>query len=902
MKTFVFIESNTTGSGRICLQKALLRGFDVLFLTSRPQLYPFLQEEMVVPVIAPTTDPEQIVALLAQYPQIAGVFSTSEYFIEIAAEVAGRLGLPASDPAAIRTCRDKGSLYRCLRDAGVGVADTTEVESSAQLRALASDWRYPLVLKPAMGSGSVGVRLVHDEAELLAHGDDILQTRSNERGLALTPKLLVQSYVEGPEFSVEVIGLGATRGYEVLGVTGKHLGPLPFFVEKGHDFPAPVASSVRDAIVAETLRALEAVGHCFGPAHVECRLAGDKVVIIEINPRLAGGMIPQAVECATGIDVLDALVDLYSGGAPDWQPRRQHVAAIRFVLPDRQGVLKQLALQPTTSFPSVQMTFMALKQNGQRIRLTGDYRDRVGLVIASGPEREQLERALEALDGLLTVAIDADEGDAGTSTGRIRATLHPEALAIVRKPSSRAARLAEFEAFAAIDEAHLLMLIDAGICEPARAASVFQELARQRAEGFAAAIDAVAPRGTYALYEQMIIGRLGLETGGMVHTARSRNDINACVAKLQVRDWFVACSRKLWRLRATLLDKAQLTLDWPLPVYSQYQAAQPGSFGYYLWSLESALQRDQAALYRIDDDLSVCPLGAGAGAGTDFPIRPEVAAELLGFRCSFDSALDAVASRDLVLHLLSALAIAATTLSRLAHDLQLWTMRETDFLALPDALSGSSSLMPQKKNPYLLEIVKGKLAQVAGILNSALFASQRTPFSNSVEIGTEAISRCGEAVLEFEESCDLLRLMIGDLEGDATKMQLAAKQGLVVATQVANQLVREQHISFHESHHRVGEQIAQAIDAGQDPVAALGRLTERSFAAVDEASASLKYGGGPGAAEAGLIRSRQRLREDAHWLRWLLDEHRAANARRHERVAAVMAACGRADEQVGETH
>jgi len=893
MKTFVFIESNTTGSGRICLQKALLRGFNVLFLTSRPQLYPFLQEEMVLPVIVPTTDPEQIIALLDEYPQIAGVFSTSEYFIEIAAEVAGRLGLPASDPAAIRTCRDKGSLYRCLRDAGVGVADTTEVESSEQLRALAPNWRYPLVLNPAMGSGSVGVRLVHDEAELLAHGDNILQTRSNERGLALTPKLLVQSYVEGPEFSVEVIGLGPAHGYEVLGVTGKHLGPLPFFVEKGHDFPAPVASAVRNAIVAETLRGLQAVGHCFGPAHVECRFVGGKVVIIEINPRLAGGMIPQAIECATGIDVLDALVDLYSGGTPDWQPRRQHAAAIRFVLPDRPGVLKQLALQPTASFPSVQMTFMALKQNGQRIRLEGDYRDRIGLVIASGPGREQLARALEALDDLVTVAIGADDG-AGAGTGRIRATLHPEALAIVRKPSSRAARLAEFEAFAAIDEAHLLMLIDAGICEPARAAAVFQELARQRAEGFASAIDAVAPRGAYALYEQTIIGRLGMETGGMVHTARSRNDINACVAKLQVRDWFVACSRKLWRLRATLLDKAQLTLDWPLPVYSQYQAAQPGSFGYYLWSLESALQRDQAALYRIDDDLSVCPLGAGAGAGTDFPIRPEVTAELLGFRCSFDSALDAVASRDLVLHLLSALAIAATTLSRLAHDLQLWTMRETDFLALPDALSGSSSLMPQKKNPYLLEIVKGKLAQVAGVLNSALFASQRTPFSNSVEIGTEAISRCGEAVLEFEESCDLLRLMIGDLEGDTAKMRLAAEQGLVVATQVANQLVREQHISFHESHHRVGAQITEAIEARQDPAAALGRLTGRSLAAVDEASASLKYGGGPGAAEEGIVRSRQRLRDDAQWLRWLLEEHRVANALRHERVAAVMAAGGRA--------
>ncbi|WZV76744.1 hypothetical protein AAFM48_16575 [Burkholderia pseudomallei] len=98
MKTFVFIESNTTGTGRLCLQKALLRGFDVLFVTSRPQLYPFLQEEMVVPLVADTADPQRIADALAPYAGIAGIFSTSEYYIETAATVATRLGLPAADP------------------------------------------------------------------------------------------------------------------------------------------------------------------------------------------------------------------------------------------------------------------------------------------------------------------------------------------------------------------------------------------------------------------------------------------------------------------------------------------------------------------------------------------------------------------------------------------------------------------------------------------------------------------------------------------------------------------------------------------------------------------------------------------------------------------------------------
>ncbi|WP_183158772.1 lyase family protein, partial [Burkholderia pseudomallei] len=889
VKTFVFIESNTTGTGRLCLQKALLRGFDVLFVTSRPQLYPFLQEEMVVPLVADTADPQRIADALAPYAGIAGIFSTSEYYIETAATVATRLGLPAADPEAIRTCRDKGRLHRRLRDAGVGVADTEIVSERTQLRDLAHGATYPRVLKPAFGSGSVGVRLVRTPAEMLAHGERMLDARGNERGIALARQVLVQSFVDGPEFSVEVVGLGAEHGHAVLGVTGKHLGPLPHFVEAGHDFPAPIAAAQRDAIVAETLRALDAVGHRFGPAHVECRVSGGKVVVIEINPRLAGGMIPQAIEWATGVDVLGAMIDLHAGTPPDLGPRRCGHAAIRFVLPARSGELRALSFEPDERFAGVRTRFMPLKQLGQRIEPAGDFRDRLALVIASAADPDALAHALEDVDRCVTVAIgDAGAAGEGAGAGRLRRTLHPEALAIVRKPAPRAERLAELDAFAAIDEAHLLMLVDAGICDRTRAATVLAELARQRDAKFAAIADAIAPRGTYALYEQLLIERVGIDAGGAVHTARSRNDINACVAKLRAREWFDTCGGKLWRVRAAIVDKAQHTLDWPLPTYSQYQAAQPGSFGYYLWSVETALRRDQAALERLDEELAVCPLGAGAGAGTDFPIRPGVSAALLGFARSFDSALDAVASRDLVLHFLAAIAIASTTLSRLAHDLQLWTMRETDFLALPDELSGGSSLMPQKKNPYLLEIVKGKLAHVAGALNAAVFASQRTPFSNSVEIGTEMLAPCADAVQAFGESCDLLRLMVSGVTGDPAKMRAAAEAGLVSATQVANALVRETDISFHAAHRQIGALITQALDAHEDPAAALDALVRQPGASIDEAAARLAYGGGPGAAGAGLARSRALLRQSAERLWRRRAAWHAAHARRRGCVADLL--------------
>ena len=288
-------------------------------------------------------------------------------------------------------------------------------------------------------------------------------------------------------------------------------------------------------------------------------------------------------------------------------------------------------------------------------------------------------------------------------------------------------------------------------------------------------------------------------------------------------------------------------------------------------------------------ELNQSPLGAGAGAGTDFAIQPGVSAGLLGFSSHFDSALEAVASRDLLLRLLSCLAITATTLSRLAHDLQLWTMRETAFLALPDDLSGSSSIMPQKKNPYLLETVKGKLAHVAGVLNQALFAMQRTPFSNSVEVGTEAVGPCDQAVLAFTESCDLLRLMINGLSADQAAMRHAAEQGLVVAAQVANQLVREQGITFHEAHHQVGAVITGALEAQQDARAALASLTQQPMADVSIARASLKHGGGPGAVAEGLAASRQWLRQSATELWQWRASWRNADLHRQARVARVIA-------------
>lgn len=863
-RCFVFIESNTTGTGQLCVQRARRSGFRILFLTSHPELYPFLSAELIAPCLVDTADADAICALLRDEDDIAAVMSTSEYFIEIAAQVAARFSLVGPDVEAVRNCRHKGRFVRILREAGVCLPESFEVNSPEMLEQLAPRLSFPVVVKPVYGSGSVGVQLVSNTTDLLAAGGVLLSGTRNERGLRVAPGILVQQYVAGDEYSVEVFG--ANGRDHVIGYTRKHLGPLPFFVETGHDFPARLDSAAEEAIRSEVLRALQAVGYRSGPSHIECRLGSDgRARIIEINPRLAGGMIPHLVELARGIDLLGALIDFFAGRTIDLAPTRDRCAAIRFLVSDRQGTIE--AFHSPVSDPGgngVDAAFVPLKPVGAKVQPPRDFRDRLAYVVAASDRQDRLDRAIASMAERRVVQIgEARDRSLAEGTGRIRRTLRPEALDIVAKPPVPHEQIARLDKLAAIDEAHLSMLARAGILTATEVAPILAGIDTLRAERYGAIAASRAPRGIYVLYEQMLIARLGERAGAVAHTARSRNDIHACLFKLEVRELLTRTFHSLWRLRATLLAKAAGTLDVVLAVYSQFQPGQPGTLAYYLWSVDAALRRDQRALLNLTGDLQVCPMGAGTGAGTDFPILPQITADLLGFSATSQSALDAVASRDLALRLLGAWAVCSTVLSRLAQDLQIWTMAEVGFLELPDDLAGGSSMMPQKKNPYLLEIAKGKLASLPSALGFALHAMQKTPFSNSMEVGTEGVSACAQAAVDFAESCDLLRLMVEALAPQAGKGEAAARKGAVVAGQIANALVRERHISFHEAHRMIGARIADAREAGGDPLQSLRELTDQPLDNLHAAASALTYGGGPGTVARQLSASQAELRRDA---------------------------------------
>jgi argininosuccinate lyase len=296
---------------------------------------------------------------------------------------------------------------------------------------------------------------------------------------------------------------------------------------------------------------------------------------------------------------------------------------------------------------------------------------------------------------------------------------------------------------------------------------------------------------------------------GRLHTARSRNDQVALDFRLWVRDTIDTLDAQIADLERALAEKALAHAATVMPGFTHLQTAQPVTFGHHLLAYLEMLARDRGRLRDARVRLNESPLGAAALAGTSFPIDRETTAKALGFDRPTANSLDSVSDRDFALETLATAAICAVHLSRLAEEIVLWTSPQFGFVALSDAFTTGSSMMPQKRNPDAAELVRGKAGRIFGALQALLVVMKGLPLAYSKDM-QEDKQGTFDALQSLSLCLAAMAGMVRDLEPDAARMYEAAGAGYATATDLADWLVRRLGLPFRQAHHVTGQLVAAA--------------------------------------------------------------------------------------------
>jgi argininosuccinate lyase len=371
--------------------------------------------------------------------------------------------------------------------------------------------------------------------------------------------------------------------------------------------------------------------------------------------------------------------------------------------------------------------------------------------------------------------------------------------------------------------AHCHMLTACGIIPAAdgkKIARGLAEIEKEIAEG-AFRFDP-SDEDIHMAIERRLIEKIG-PAGGRLHTARSRNDQVALDLRLFVRAEIGAILKSITAFQKALVGLARKHAKVVMPGYTHLQHAQPVLFAHHLLAYHSKLERDGERFADCRRRTDVLPLGAGALAGTTFPIDPEQVARELRFSRIADNSLDAVSERDFVVEFLAAGAILATHLSRLAEELVLWSSSEFGFVTFPDEFATGSSIMPQKKNPDVAELVRGKTGRVFGNLMAMLTIMKALPLAYNRDL-QEDKPPLFDTVDTVKGCLAVLTALLPRLTINTERMAAATAEGFLLATDVADYLVTK-GVPFREAHHIVGRAVRQCLQENRP----LENLTAREW-------------------------------------------------------------------------
>lgn len=360
--------------------------------------------------------------------------------------------------------------------------------------------------------------------------------------------------------------------------------------------------------------------------------------------------------------------------------------------------------------------------------------------------------------------------------------------------------------------AHAQMLADCGIISQEDAAAIIDGLQGILADVEAGKVEFTADNEDIHMnVEALLTARIG-DAGKRLHTARSRNDQVALDFRMYVREQIPVIVGQLLELETVLCCQAKKYQTAVMPGYTHLQRAQPISFAQHLMAYAAMFRRDVTRLEDCKARLDECPLGSGALAGTTYPIDRWETAKALGFAAPMGNSLDGVSDRDYALELLSALSILMMHLSRFAEEVILWCSWEFKFIELDDAYATGSSIMPQKKNPDVAELVRGKTGRVYGDLMSLLTVMKGLPLAYNKDMQEDK-----EPVFDTIDTVELclpvFTAMIDTLTVNRANMRRAANGGFISATDCADYLAKK-GMPFREAYGIVGKLVGHCMDTG----------------------------------------------------------------------------------------
>ncbi len=362
--------------------------------------------------------------------------------------------------------------------------------------------------------------------------------------------------------------------------------------------------------------------------------------------------------------------------------------------------------------------------------------------------------------------------------------------------------------------AHAKMLTKVGVLTQAECDDILRGLEEVRIEIERGEFNwSVELEDVHMNIEAALTAKIGI-TGKKLHTGRSRNDQVATDIRLYLRDEIDNISAELTRLQQGLIGLAEANADTIMPGFTHLQTAQPVTFGHHLLAWNEMLERDHQRLQDLRKRVNILPLGAAALAGTTYPIDRNYTAELLGFTAPTENSLDSVSDRDFAIEFTSAGALIMMHMSRFSEELVLWASAQFQFIHLPDRFCTGSSIMPQKKNPDVPELVRGKSGRVYGHLMSLLTLMKSQPLAYNKD-NQEDKEPLFDTVDTLRDSIRAFADMAPHLQPNKESMYEAARRGFSTATDLADYVVVK-GIPFRDAHEIVGKAVAYGIESGKD--------------------------------------------------------------------------------------